>query len=277
MRISNVLYASLAIVLLFVYSAASASDREAEIIFEAERGNEPIPLLTEKYPDLTLDRAYKIQTDYVELKLVGDKVAGDRAGLTSKAVREKFGVSTSVSGVLFSSGKRASPASIDDSKYRRPVIETEIGYVVSKPISVKIPDKARLMEHIGAVMPVVEIPETGFADIQKLKAEDIVAANVGSAVFITGDEKPAATAGLDKIAVVLASGEETLSRGEGSDVTGGQLQALLGLVNSVIENGYVIERGSLLITGALGKVVPAAPGRYEARYAGLGDITFEIK
>lgn len=263
--------------LLFVSVTAAAVEKEAGIIFEAEREKEPIPVLTESYPGLTLERAYEIQSEYVVLKLGGDKIAGYKAGLTSKGAQAKFGVSTPVSGVLFSSGKYAGSASIDGSKYRSPVIETEIGYVVGKPINGKIADTALFMEHIGAILPVVEIPETGFADMKKLKAEDIVAANVGSAVFITGAQKPLVGAGLDGMTVKLVSGGETLNKGKGSDALGGQLEALLWLVNSVIQHGGTIDKGSILITGSLGKVIPASPGRYEARYPGLGDITFEIK
>ncbi|HKQ33186.1 MAG TPA: hypothetical protein VJV40_08275, partial [Thermodesulfobacteriota bacterium] len=190
MRSSIGLCTSLMLALLFVSVTAAAAENEAGNMFEAEREKEPIPLLTESYPGLTLEQAYEIQSEYVILKLGGDKIAGYKAGLTSKGAQAKFGVSTPVSGVLFSSGKYAGHASIDGSKYRSPVIETELGYVVGKPISVKIMDAALLMEHIGAILPVVEIPETGFTDMKKLKAEDIVAANVGSAVFIAGVEKP---------------------------------------------------------------------------------------
>ena len=277
MRINKALYASLTLALLFAVTAVSVTKKEAEVIFEAEGEEEPLTLLTESNPGLTLERAYEIQSEYVILKLGGDKIAGYKAGLTSKGAQAKFGVSTPVSGVLFSSGKYVSPASIDGSKYRSPVIETEIGFVVWNPIRGKIADTGQLLEHIGAVLPVVEIPETGFADMEKIKAEDIVAANVGSSIFIAGVVKPLVAVSPDDITVVLVSAEKTLSRGVGSDAMGDQLQALRWLVNSVVEHGRTVDNGSILITGSLGKVVPASQGRYEARYSGLGNVTFEIK
>lgn len=277
MRINIGLYTSLILALLFVSVTAAAVKKEAEVIFEAEREKEPIPLLTENYPGLTLERAYEIQSEYVILKLGGDTIAGYKAGLTSKGAQAKFGVSTPVSGVLFSSGKHVSPASIDGSKYRSPVIETEIGFVVGKPIREKIADTGQLLEHIGAVLPVVEIPETGFADMEKIKAEDIIATNVGSSIFIAGVEEPLGAVDPDDITVALVSGDKTLNRGVGPDAMGDQLQALRWLVNSVVEHGRTIDTGSILITGSLGKVVPASLGRYEARYSGLGNVTFEIK
>ncbi len=277
MRIKIGLYKTITLALIFMFVTAAAAEKEAGIIFEAEREREPIPLLTERYPGLALERAYEIQSEYVVLKLGGDKIAGYKAGLTSKGAQEKFGVSTSVSGVLFSSGMRRGSSIIDGSKLRSPVIETEIGYVVGKPIEGRITDADRLMEHISEVVPVIEIPETGFEDMKKLRAEDIVAANVGSAVFIAGAQKPLAHTDLNVITVKLVSGGEAINEGKGSDTIGGQQEALLQLVNSVLENGRKIGKGSILITGALGKVVPAKPGRYEAQYGELGYVTFEIK
>jgi 2-keto-4-pentenoate hydratase len=277
MRINNRLSPLFMLALLFLLITAAGTKKEAEIIFEAEREKEPIPLLTLGNPELTLEQAYEIQTEYVRLKLGNDKTAGYKAGLTSRGAQEKFGVSTPVSGVLFSSGMHRSSSAIDGSKLRSPVIETEIGFVVGKPIEEKITDAGRLMKHIVAVVPVVEIPETGFGDMKKLKAQDIVAANVGSAAFIAGAQTPLANDDLDGITVELVSGGKALSQGRGSDAMGGQREALLWLVNSVLGNGWKIEEGNILITGALGRVVPANPGRYEARYGELGNISFEIK
>jgi 2-keto-4-pentenoate hydratase len=277
MRINTRIAALFALAFLFVFVSASDTKEGAEIILEAERENESIPPLTQQYPLLSIEEAYDIQAEYVRLKLRGDEIAGYKAGLTSKAAQEKFGVSTSVSGVLFSSGTHWSPAVIEGSKFRGLMIETEIGFVVGKPIKEKVPDAARLGEHIVAVLPVIELPETGFADMKKIKAQDIIAANVGSAAFIAGSQKPLAGAGLDGITVKLISGGETLNQGKGSDALGGQREALLWLVNSAVEHGWKIEKGDILITGALGKVVPAKPGRYEAQYGEFGNISFEIK
>jgi len=277
MRIHRRHHTLFALVILFIFISASDTNEGAVIILEAERGNKPLPVLTQKYPELSIEAAYDVQAEYVRFKLGGDKIAGYKAGLTSKAAQEKFGVDTPVSGVLFSSGMHGSDAVIVTSKFRGLMIETEIGFVVGKPIKEKIPDVARLKVHIAAVLPVIELPETGFADMKKIKAEDIVAANVGSAVFITGARRPLDDAGPDGITVKLTSSGETLNQGKGSDALGGQWEALLWLVNSAIENDWQIEEGNILITGALGKVVPAKPGRYEAQFGELGNVSFEIK
>jgi hypothetical protein len=65
MRINNRLTAIFMLALLFLLITAAGTKKEAEIIFEAEREKEPIPLLTLGNPELTLEQAYEIQTEYV--------------------------------------------------------------------------------------------------------------------------------------------------------------------------------------------------------------------
>ena len=48
-------------------------------------------------------------------------------------------------------------------------------------------------------------------------------------------------------------------------------------LNSAVEQGYKVEPGHILITGALGKLVPGKPGKYVADYGDFGKISFEVK
>ena len=141
----------------------------------------------------------------------------------------------------------------------------------------KIESLAQLKAAVREVMPAIELPDLGFADMKALKGVDIIAANVSSRKFILGEPVPVNTADLNALGVVLYRGEETVNRGQGSDALGDQWQALLWLANTMIGQGYVLEPGQVLITGALGKMVPGTAGRYRAAYGGLGTVFFEIR
>ena len=52
----------------------------------------------------------------------------------------------------------------------------------------------------------------------------------------------------------------------------GQLDALTWLINEVLDQGYEIKPEQFLITGTIGPMVPATPGRYSADFAQLGEI-----
>ena len=58
---------------------------------------------------------------------------------------------------------------------------------------------------------------------------------------------------------------------------GDQWEALLWLVEQRLRDGYEVKRNDLLITGALGKVIPAEAGRYVADFGKLGRVTFSLR
>ena len=70
---------------------------------------------------------------------------------------------------------------------------------------------------------------------------------------------------------------DLLLKGDSSDAMGDQWQALLWLVNQTVANGWEIEPGQLLITGAIGKMLPASIGFYQVSYGALGHIDFYVE
>ena len=65
--------------------------------------------------------------------------------------------------------------------------------------------------------------------------------------------------------------------GVGVKLFGNQLKAAMWMINSILEKGWKIEPGQVLITGALPKAIPGKPGKYVADFEKLGKISFEIK
>jgi 2-keto-4-pentenoate hydratase len=81
--------------------------------------------------------------------------------------------------------------------------------------------------------------------------------------------------GAVKVAMTLDGAEA--NKGAASDALGDQWKALLWLVNGAIEKGYTLEPGQVLITGAMGQMIPGKPGKYEADYGALGTLSFTVK
>ena len=55
------------------------------------------------------------------------------------------------------------------------------------------------------------------------------------------------------------------------------LSLALWLINTIVQQGWKIKRGQIIITGALPKAIPGKPGKYTADFEKLGKISFEIK
>ena len=113
--------------------------------------------------------------------------------------------------------------------------------------------------------------------MKKLKAADIVADGVASAKYVVGESVPVEKIDVSTVAVkVTVAGNEVIA-GKASDALGDQWKALLWLVNGVIDQGWTIEPDQILITGALGKMIPGKPGKYEGDFGPLGKLSFTLK
>lgn len=249
----------------------------ADVLLQADKNNQLIPVLSVNNELRDTKAAYRIQKEYVEKKLATDKLAGFKAGLTSKGGQKKFGVNEPVAGILFASGQLSDDAIVDSKQFHRLMLETEIGFVIGTKITEKISDISTLQKSIQSVMPVIELPDLGFADMKNLKGVDIIAANVAAKQFIVGQPKAATDIDLNTVTVSLNHQDTVINQGKGTDASGNQWEALRWLVNTMIEQGWTIEPGQILITGALGKMHLGKQGKYIADYGDFGKLTFEIK
>lgn len=248
----------------------------ADILIKAHNESQKIPVLSIQYPGLDVKTAYQVQNAYVKQRLGQDRVAGFKAGLTAEFSWKRFGLKGPVAGVLFASGKRKSNSIIDKSAFKVLMMEIEIGFVVGKSIHHPLKDVVELKEHTWEVVPVIELPELGFTDMQKLKGPDIIAANIGAAQFIVGEKQKINNLDLNALQVTLKRNGEVINRGIGTDALAGQWKAALWLVNTMVKQGWKIEPGHMIITGALGRMLPGKPGSYIADFGPLGMITFNI-
>jgi 2-keto-4-pentenoate hydratase len=248
----------------------------ADILINAHMEGGRIPVLSIQYPELNVKTAYMVQKAYVKQRLTKDSIAGFKAGLTAEVSWKRFGLNGPVAGVLFAAGKRKANSIIDKTAFKTLMMEIEIGFVIGKSISHPLKDTAELKDHTWEVVPVIELPELGFTDMQKLKGPDIIAANIGSAQFIMGEKQKINNLDLNALQVTLKRNGEVINRGKGTDTLAGQWKAALWLVNAMVKQGWEIEPGHIIITGALGRMVPGKPGNYIANYGSLGTITFKI-
>jgi 2-keto-4-pentenoate hydratase len=267
-------------VALFVYGVSTGVaqvDSLADVILQAYQNNRPFPLLSAQHPEMDVTLAYAIQKAYVNKLLANDKIAGFKAGLTSQAGQQKFGVDAPVAGVLLQSGKLADGATVDKTRFVALMLETEIGYVLGRRITQPLNDVAELQAAVKSVLPVVELPDLGFTDMQRLKGVDIIAANVCAKQVIVGPERPATGVDVNAVTVTLTRDGQAINQGKGTEALGDQWQAALWLINTMIKQGWTVEPGYVFITGALGNMLPGKPGRYVADYGEFGKITFVIR
>jgi 2-keto-4-pentenoate hydratase len=142
-----------------------------------------------------------------------------------------------------------------------------IGTAITRPLA----DVAALRNHIDGIAPAIELPDLDYVDAQSLDAIDIVATNVAAASYIVGEFIPPQQRDPNAAAVRLVCNDQEMLTGEARDALGDQWQAALWLVNQMLAQGWKMQPGQVLLTGALGRAVPALPGHCVASYQAGAD------
>lgn len=245
--------------------------------------NEPIKRLSTDHQNLSIADGYAVQRRLVRQQLEGARPAGFKAAYTNAAAQKKFALEKPLFGVLYRSGRIDSAATntIELGKSGSTMIETEIGYVVSNglDISTHIESVAHIQGAFEAVVPVIELPANLRARMDgELTPVDSLAANIGSSRFLVG-KSGGSPDNIDpnRIAIKLQKDGKTLHETSGNIVVGGQWKNLISIVNEIVDQGYTLHAGDLVICGALGEIHVADKGHYHVDYGSLGIVEFEMK
>ena len=249
----------------------------AEKLVEAHARGQLLPQVSTIDASLSLDSAYRVQQLFTLELLKSEGKSGYKAGLTTAASQSYFGVDAALSGVLFQSMNRTGERVISLDQFHNLFIETELAFILSEPIHAPIEDTVALRRVIGSVVPALELPDRRFPSTAPLTAVDLVAGNLSAAGYVIGESQGHPMADLSALTITLSRDGETVSQGRGSDAFGDPWAAALWLVNHLIEYGWTMEPGQILLSGALGKVVEAQPGTYEANFGPLGKLSVEIR
>jgi 2-keto-4-pentenoate hydratase len=252
-------------------SAQAISER----LLQAYRDG-PIPSLRDELAATNVDAAYAVQSASVRTWLgAGRKIMGRKIGLTSAAVQAQLGVSQPDYGVLFQDMRVASGTQLKDARLLQPKAEAEIAFIMAADVADRQISREAMAAAVGAVVPAIEIVDSRIAD-WKITFADTVADNGSSAYFVLGDS-PQPLAGLDlwSCGMVLELNEQVRSVGAGAACLGHPLNAAVWLARILAERGESLRAGDVLMTGALGPMVPIQPGdEIRASVGGLGSVSF---
>jgi 2-keto-4-pentenoate hydratase len=229
---------------------------------------------------LTPDIAYQVQALEVSQRSPGRQFDGYKAGLTAAGSAASFGLTDPVAGVLLE-GTGLVPADdgvarVDLSDYNRAMIEVEIGFVLSAEIKDASLSLEELRQRVARVIPVVELPDLGFQG-GKPDGVDVIAANVAARYYVAGAGDLSAGNLVNELSVALYHDDVLILNGQASDAMGDQWRALHWLVSQTLATGWPLQAGHILITGALGKMLPLEAGEYTAEYGDGESIRLRVQ
>lgn len=259
---------------------AGALGKQVEVIYQAYVRGKPAPVISHTLASLSLPEAYAIQRGYIDKRLAQDRIRGFKGGMTTTQVQKQFGMPEAAVGVLLASGELRPQADgkvlVNAGEFHRLMLETEVGFVFDQAITTPVASIDELKKRVRHVLPAVELPDLGFSDSAHLRGLDVVANNMSAKRFLLGAAQDK-NQDLDNVSAELRCNGRPLNVGKATDVMGSQWQAALWEVNKLVALGYKVEPGQVLITGAMGRMVPAMPGQCVADFGAFGTLAFEVK
>lgn len=222
--------------------------------------------------------AYAVQAELTRRRVeAGATVVGRKIGLTSPAVQKQLGVDQPDFGVLFEDMAFTNDAKVAIDDLVAPKVEAEVAFLLGADLDGPL-DLDTVRSAVTHAIPALEIVDSRVADWD-ITIVDTVADNGSSAAYVLGTEAKALTDVEPRdVEMTLTVDGEVASTGNGAACLGDPLEALLWLARTAQDFGEPLRKGQVILSGALGPMVPASPGTtVHADITGLGSVTIHFQ
>lgn len=233
----------------------------AEAIFTARETLTQIAPVRETHGIADVDAAYAVQAlntaRWIE---AGRRPVGAKIGLTSKAVQEQLGVGEPDFGTLWADYAFGDGDVVPVGRFMQPKVEAEIGFVIGRRIDDPVIDLTRLTAAVDCAYAAVEIVDSAIA-AWNIRLVDTVADNASGGGFALGsDPRRIGDVDLRLGGMILTRNGRPASIGVGAACLGHPLRATLWLARRMAALGRPLEAGDIVLSGALGPMVPVGAG-----------------
>lgn len=249
----------------------------AAALLQARQQCEAIAPLASQYQIQTLDEAYQVAALNIQARLTEPKrrVVGKKVGLTSIAVQQQLGVDQPDFGILLDDMEVLNGQAIDTRQLLQPKAEAEVAFVLGRDLMTGTrPSYGEFLACLAYALPAIEIVDSAIAD-WKISLVDTVADNASCGLYVLGDQ-PVSVAhlSLGDLGMNMTKDGILASVGTGTACLGHPLRAAYWLACTMLEREQSLCAGELILSGALGPMIPVAKGNVlQAQIGGLGSVS----
>jgi 2-keto-4-pentenoate hydratase len=253
--------------------SADTLQAAAQALRGARQRRQPISPIAATFGLAGIDAAYAVAELNTQARLVeGRRVVGKKVGLTSRAVQQQLGVDQPDFGVLFDDMEFLDGDTVPADRLIQPKVEAELAFVVGRDLRHEAPTYGEFIAALDCALPAIEVVDSAIAD-WRITLVDTVADNASSGLYVLG-LRPL---GIGRLAhatldMQLAVNGHVRSTGNGAACLGHPLRAAYWLARTMAARGQPLRAGELVLSGALGPMVPVTAGDHvQVRVDTAGD------
>ncbi len=252
--------------------------RIADELVEAGKSRVPVPRLTARYPEMTVEDSYRVQNLWRQRgEAAGRVLGGHKIGLTSKAMQYATGITEPDYGIIFKDMILENGATVQWQQYSHPRIEVELAFLLKDDLSgpdATIFDVLRATEY---VVPALEILDSRI-EMEGRTIVDTISDNAAMGAMVVGGTpvKPDAV-DLRWISAILFKNQTIEETGVAAGVLNHPAQGVSWLANKIAPHGDVLKAGELILAGSFTRPMWVNAGdTVFADYGKLGTITCQF-
>ncbi len=247
---------------------------------EARRGRSPITALSDRFPEITVDEAYRVQLEIIRIKEeAGLRVIGKKIGLTNQAIREQIGVFEPDYGLITSEGLLADGGELILDNFIAPRIEPEIAFIMGKDLSADMAPITPwdVIHATRGVAPALEIVDSRVKD-WRFMIQDTVADLASYGAVVLGNRiTPLDGLDLRVLGMSAYKNGKLVQAGSSGNVMGNPINAVTWLANKLLKFGVELREGDIVLSGSFTPVFEIARGdAVQAIFDHLGEVALHV-
>ncbi len=245
----------------------------AEVVDEAARTATAIPQFTESGP-LGVEDAYAVQALSMERRFArGEKLAGVKMGLTSRAKMIQVGVNEVIWGRLTDAMRLEEGGALSKKRYVHPRIEPELAFLMKRELCGTV-SPAEALAAVEAIAPAMEIIDSRYRDF-KFALPDVIADNSSSSGFVVGPwGRP--DQDFSNLGIVVEVNGRVVQIGSTAAILGHPLRSLVAAARAAASIGG-LKPGWIVLAGGATAAHPLSVGEsVRTSVQNLGSVSIKV-
>lgn len=247
----------------------------ADELAAAEENRTTVPLLTARYPEMTIEDSYAVQNQWRRRGIAaGRRPVGRKIGLTSKVMQAATGITEPDYGAIFADMVYENGAVIDHSRFSNVRIEVELAFQLGKDLSGPDVTVFDVLDATDYVIPALEILSSRI-QMQDRTIVDTISDNAAMGAMVYGGNPMKPTdIDLRWVSALLYRNETIEESGVAAAVLNHPAMGVVWLANKLAQHGDSLKAGEIILAGSFTRPMWVEPGdTVLCDYREMGTVT----